>query len=161
MTPTGAGRPFAPCLLGNPVGPPPGVCGGTAGWWDAGECREGQRGTSARQESPDVWKMPLKETDAGILTKRSQEGFHGDGAPQRGRRMHSHGKAAWQVALLWVPSLCPRHSAPPLAQGCLQAVEAPEAVCPPSKMLANPRHLGACAQPPLRLPGRHCQSQVA
>lgn len=29
------------------------------------------------------------------------------------------------------------------SQGCLQAAGAPEAVCPPSKMLANPRPLGA------------------
>lgn len=83
--------------------------------------------------------MPLKKTDAGVLTKRGQEGFHGDGAPRGGRRVHSHGKAAWQVMLIWVPPLCPRHSAPSPAWGCLQAMGASEAVSPARKALANPR----------------------
>ena len=47
------------------------------------------------------------------------------------------------------------------SQGCLQAAGAPEAVCPPSKILANPRPLGALSPPPLRLPGYHWESQVA
>ena len=152
MIPTGAQRPFSPCLLGNPVCPPPGVCSGMAGWCDAGECREGQRGTSARQESPDVWKMPLKETDAGVLTKRSQEGFHSDGLPREEdgctateRQPAGHAALGPLIVSQTLGSLS--------SQGCLQAAGAPEAVCPPSKMLANPRPLGALSPTTTQAPG--------
>ena len=39
------------------------------------------------------------------------------------------------------------------SQGCLQAAGAPEAVCPPSKMLANPRPLGALSPTTTQVPG--------